>query len=264
MLGTRLVKVARHIVEARRKSIATLVRERGYLPIQTISRQFRISPATARRDLDELVSQKLLTRTHGGALSEFNRQFASADERRKVDASAKRAIGAAGAAMVHAGMTVYIDAGTTPYAVAEALAVRRTTGVCVVTASLAVARLLGEIPEFEVHLTAGLYLGRQEMLAGPQVAQSLRTWRFDLAFVGCEGLDAKGVHNSQDDVVAVTHALRDLGSQVVLCVARSKVGARAPVRVAASLDGFTLLTDASRSELAKANVPLGSAVHIQA
>lgn len=258
------MKVARHIIEARRQSIATLVRERGYLPIQTISRQFRISPATARRDLDELVSQKLLTRTHGGALSEFNQQFASADERRKVEASAKRVIGAAGAAMVHPGMTVYIDAGTTPYAVAEALAVRRNSGVCVVTASLAVARLLGEIPEFEVHLTAGLYLGRQEMLAGPQVARSLRAWRFDLAFVGCEGLDADGVHNSHDDVVAVTHALLDIGSRVVVCAARSKVGTCAPVRVARSLDGYTLLTDASRDELAKAHVPLGDAIYVKA
>lgn len=264
MLVALAVKVARHIVEARRQSIATLVRERGYLPIQTISRQFRISPATARRDLDELVSQKLLTRTHGGALSDFNRQFASADERRKVDAAAKRVIGAAGATMIHPGMTIYIDAGTTPFAVAEALAVRRTPGICVVTASLAVARLLGEIPEFEVHLTAGLYLGRQEMLAGPQVAQSLSAWRFELAFVGCEGLDADGVHNSQDDVVAVTHALRELGSRVVLCIARSKVGAHAPVRVAADLNGFTLLTDASRLELAKAHVPLGDAILIQA
>lgn len=258
------MKVARHIIEARRKSIATLVRERGYLPIQVISRQFKISPATARRDLDQLVSQKLLTRTHGGALSEFDRQFASADERRKVDADAKRAIGMAGAALVKPGMTVYIDAGTTPLAVAEAIAARRLPSLCVVTASLAAARVLGEIPEIEVQLPAGLYLSRQEMLGGPQVPKSLRGWQFDLAFVGAEGLDAQGLHNSQDDIVAVTQELRRLGARVILCMARSKVGAKAPVQVATALDGFTLLTDASRADLDQARVPIGDAVVIQA
>ena len=258
------MKVARHIVEARRQSIANLVRERGYLPIQVISRQFKISAATVRRDLDQLVDQKLLTRTHGGALSEFDRQFASADERRRVDADAKRAIGAAGAALVKPGMTIYIDVGTTTLAVAEAIAARRVPSLCVVTASLAAARVLGEIPEIEVHLPAGLYLGRQEMLGGPQVPKSLRGWRFDLAFVGAEALDASGLHNSQDDIVAVTRELRLLGARVVLCLARSKVGTHAAVQVAPALTGFTLLTDASRAELDKASVPLGDATVIQA
>ena len=258
------MKVARHIVEARRKSIANLMRERGYLPIQVISRQFNISAATARRDLDQLVSQKLLTRTHGGALSEFDRQFASADERRRVDADAKRAIGLAAAEMVKPGMTVFIDVGTTPLAVAEALAAKRVPSLCVVTASLAAARVLGDIPEVEVHLPAGLYLGRQEMLGGPQVPKSLRGWRFDLAFVGSEAMDADGLHNSQDDIVAVTHELRLLGARVVLCMARSKIGAHAPVRVAPTLDGFTLLTDATRADVAKARIPLGDATVIQA
>ncbi|MFZ9200983.1 MAG: DeoR/GlpR family DNA-binding transcription regulator [Opitutales bacterium] len=257
------MKVARHIVEARRQSIASLVREHGYLPILTISRQFRISPATARRDLDELVSQKVLTRTHGGALSDYNREFASAGQRRRVDAVAKRAIGVAGSEMIQPGMTVYIDAGTTPLAVASALAARRIPGVCVVTANLAVAQLLGDIPEITVHMTAGHYLGRQEMLAGPEVARSLRAWQFDLAFVGCEGLDAAGLHNSQADVVAVTHALRDVGKRLVVCTTRSKVGVRAPVLVSETLNGFTLITDATRAELSKARVPLGSATHIK-
>lgn len=264
MLRGTAVKVARHIVEARRSSIANLVRERGYLPIQVISRQFKISAATARRDLDQLVNQKVLTRTHGGALSEFDRKFASADARRKVDARAKRAIGSAAASLVNAGMTLFIDVGTTPLAVAEALAARRVPSLCIVTASLAVARVLGDSPDIEIHLPAGRYLSHQEMLGGPQVRKSLRSWRFDLAFVGAEGLDADGLHNSQEDIVGVTHELRALGARVVLCLARSKLGARAPVRVAPSLDGLTLVTDATKADLARARVPLGSALLIQA
>jgi len=250
------MKVARHIVEARRKSIAALVSERGYLPIQVISRQFKISISTARRDIDELVNQKVLSRTHGGALSEYDRKFSPADQRRVVDADAKRAIGSAAAAMSTAGMTIYIDGGTTPLAVAEALAARKLSGLCVVTVNLGVARVFTDIPDVVVHIPSGMYLGHQEMVGGPEVAKSIQGWRFDLAFVGAEGLDRDGLHNSHSDIVAVAKALAKISARIVVCLAKSKVGKSAPERVAQTLSGFTLVTDASLEELAKAGVKL--------
>lgn len=252
------MKVARHIVEARRKSIASLVSARGYLPIQVISRQFKISVSTARRDIDELVNQKLLTRTHGGALSDFDRKFAPADQRRLVDVDAKRAIGVAAAALVKPGMTLYIDAGTTPLAVAEALAARRLAGLCVVTASLAVARVFAESTDVEVHIPSGMYLSHQDMVGGPEVAKSIHGWHFDLAFVGAEGLDADGLHNSHSDIVAVTTELTHLSDRTIVCLAKSKLGQRAPERVAKTLTNLTLVTDATAADLTKIGVQVDS------
>lgn len=258
------MKVARHIVEARRKSIASLVSERGYLPIQVISRQFKISVSTARRDIDELVNQKLLTRTHGGALSDFDRKFAPADKRRLVDMDAKRAIGIASAALVKPGMTLYIDVGTTPLAVAEALAARRLNGLCIVTASLAVARVFAESTDIEVHIPSGMYLSHQDMVGGPEVAKSIRGWRFNLAFVGSEGLDADGLHNSHADIVAVTTELMKISERTVVCLAKSKLGLHAPERVAKTLAGLTLVTDATAPDLFKAGVKLDGGTLISA
>lgn len=258
------MKVARAIVDARRESIATLVRRQGYLPVQDISRRFRISPATARRDLEELASQNRITRTHGGALSDFNREFASLDERRATEVDAKRAIGLAGAALVKPGMTLYIDAGTTPLAVAEALAAHPPRSLRVVTPSLSAAKVLGQVPGIEVRLPGGLYLGRQEMLAGPEAAKALRGWRFDLAFVGAEGLDHAGLHNSQADIVAVTRELTRLSERTVVCLTKSKVGSAGPVRVCPDLRGLTLLTDASAADLRRARVPIAGATCLTA
>lgn len=252
------MKVPRHIVEARRESIARLIDERGYLPVQDISSRFRISEATVRRDLNQLASQRRLTRTRGGALNEFNRRLASVDERRGTETVAKRAIGKAGAELVHPGMTVYVDAGSTPLAVAEGMVARRPAGLTVVTPSLAAAEILVEgLPDAAVHVPGGVYLGRQRMVAGPQAAKALRSWSFDLAFVGAEGADRRGLHNSQEDIIAVTHALLEASARVILCLTRSKLGASGPVRVAPSLDGFELLTDASRAEIRAARLPLG-------
>ena len=65
------MKVARHVIEARREAIAKLLGNVGYVPVLEICKQFNVSEATARRDLTELESQRRLTRTHGGALSDF-------------------------------------------------------------------------------------------------------------------------------------------------------------------------------------------------
>ncbi len=253
------MKVSRAVVEARRESIARLLASQGYLPVQDISHRFGISEATVRRDLVELASRQRLTRTRGGALNDFNRRFASVDERRATDAAAKSAIGRAAAALVPPGSTLYVDAGSTPLAVAEALVASGIAGLRVVTPSLAAAQVLAALPDAEVHVPGGLYLGRQQMVAGPGAAKALRGWTFDLAFVGAEGVDRDGIHNSQDDIVAVTHALLESSERVILCLTRSKLGRSGPVRVAPGLDGFHLLTDASPADLRRARVPLGDA-----
>ena len=87
------MKVARHIIEARRESIAKLLSKVGYVPVVEICKQFNVSEATARRDLTELENQRRITRTHGGALSDFNRNFPPLDDRKVEDAEAKRKIG---------------------------------------------------------------------------------------------------------------------------------------------------------------------------
>lgn len=252
------MKVPRAVVEARRESIARLLDFQGYLPVQDISDRFHISEATVRRDLVELASRRRLTRTRGGALTDFNLRFAPVDERRTQDTVAKQALGFAAAALVPDGATIYIDAGSTPLAVAESLVATQRARLRIVTPSLAAAQILSTLPGVEVHLPGGLYLGRQQMVAGPRAAKALRGWKFDWSFVGAEGADANGLHNSQDDIVAVTHALLEISEHVVLCLTRAKLGRGGPVRVAPTLDGFHLLTDATPAELRRARIPLGN------
>ena len=44
------MKVARHIIEARREAIAKLLSKVGYVPVLEICKQFNVSEATARRE----------------------------------------------------------------------------------------------------------------------------------------------------------------------------------------------------------------------
>jgi DeoR/GlpR family transcriptional regulator of sugar metabolism len=134
------MKVARHIIEARREAIAKLLSKVGYVPVLEICKQFNVSEATARRDLTELENQRRITRTHGGALSDFNRNFPPLDDRKIEDAEAKRRIGNLAASRVKAGMTVYLDSGSTIFFAAEAIAAAGVPDLQIVTTCLPTAQ----------------------------------------------------------------------------------------------------------------------------
>ena len=52
----------------RRERIEVLVRETGRVSVAELSKQFGVTQATIRADLDALAAEHLLIRAHGGAL----------------------------------------------------------------------------------------------------------------------------------------------------------------------------------------------------
>jgi len=200
------MRVALHVVHARRDKLARLLYRHGYLPLAQVCQSLRVSEATARRDMAALVKDKLITRTYGGALADYDRRFPSFRERRHQSQAAKREIAQIGRSTIRAGMTVFFDAGTTVHAIAAALAARPVPRVSAVTNSLPVAQVLADVRGLAVQLVGGEFWARQSVLFGPQAQRSLRLWRFDLALLGAEGMTAAGVWNSQADVVAFQRA----------------------------------------------------------
>jgi DeoR/GlpR family transcriptional regulator of sugar metabolism len=250
------VKVALHIVHARREKLARLLRRHGYLPLAQVCRRLRISEATARRDLLALARDKLITRTYGGALADYDPRFPSFRERRHQAQAAKRGIGRAARGSIRAGMTVFFDAGTTIHAIAEAFGARPAPRVTAVTNSLPVAEVLAEVRGLAVQLVGGEFWARQSVLFGPQARRSLRLWRFDLALLGAEGMTQSGVWNSQADVVAFQRAAAGLSRRTLCCLDSSKLGRKTHAFLLPWRRVDRLVTDARGSELQAAGIRL--------
>ncbi len=250
------MRVALHVVHARRERLTRLFHRHGYLPLAQVCRRLRISEATARRDLAALARDRVITRTHGGALAEYDRRFPSFGERRHQARAAKREIAQAGRSVIGSGMTVFFDAGTTVHAIASAFAARPVPRVRAVTNNLPVAQVLSGVKGLGVQLVGGEFWGRQSVMVGPQAQRSLRLWRFDLALLGAEGMTAAGVWNSQADVVAFQRTAAGLSRRTVCCMDSSKLGRQARVFLLPwrRVDG--LVTDAHPSELEAAGIAL--------
>jgi DeoR/GlpR family transcriptional regulator of sugar metabolism len=250
------VKVALHLVEARRNRLAGLLQRHRYLPLGQVCRRLNISEATARRDLAALVKARRVTRTYGGALSDFGSNFTSFAERQAQAGAAKRRIAASALRHLQPGMTCYLDAGTTMLALADVLRQKPVSSVTIVTNNLPVAETLAEVEGLEIHLIGGLLIGRQSVLLGDKACQGARQWKFDLAFLSAEGMTARGLFNTQLDVVLYQKIVAQRSRRAVFCLDATKLGHEAANFLLPWPRVDLLLTDASPHALKKSGIVL--------
>ena len=251
------MRVPLHIVEQRRERLRQLIRSDGFLPLGVICQRLDISEATARRDLAAIASAGQITRTRGGALADYNASFASLGERAHRARNAKVRIGAAALSSVPRTGTIFLDAGTTIQAFARLLVGRRPfEKLTVVTNSLPVASILGGTEGIDLHVLGGTFLHRQAVLLGPESIRALAGWKFDVAFLGGEGMDATGISNSHPKIAAFQQAVLRQAAKTCFCLDASKVGRATPHLVAGWSQPLTLVTDATPSALAKAGIAI--------
>jgi DeoR family transcriptional regulator of aga operon len=183
----------------RRGTLAMLLTLRGFVRVADASLELGVSEVTVRADLSALARDGRAVRVHGGAMPvDALVRESPVESTRDQQADAKRSIGIAAAHLVSSGDCIYLDAGSTALAIAEVLLERRELhDVIVVTSALPLALALEPgIPRFEVVVTGGTLRPLQHSLVNPFAATMLAALRFDLAFIGCNGIHPRhGVTN---------------------------------------------------------------------
>ena len=257
------MKVPLHIVLARREKLAKLIEQERYLPIKELCKRLGVSEATARRDLAALVHDGRITRTYGGALSEFNDRFPSFRERRGQASPGKVRIARQTLPLFVPGGTYFFDSGTTLFAVAEAFREAPVTPVKIVTSNLPVAEILATIPGVQVFLVAGQLFHLQSTLLGEEAQRSIEFWKFDLALLSAEGMTAEGLWNSQAEIVAQQKTVLRQSARNVFCLDHTKLGQTAPHFLVNWSEVGTLITDATPAKLEKAGISANTGVQPQ-
>ena len=245
-----------HVVLARRERLAQLLEQHRYLPVKELCRRLGVSEATARRDLAALVGEKKITRTYGGALREFNDRFPSFRERQARGSKAKGKIARLALPFFEPNRTYFFDSGTTICAVAEAFRDHPVTPLIVVTSNLPVGEMLASIPGVQVFQLAGQLLHLQSTLLGETAQKSLEFWNFDTAFLSAEGMDSRGVWNSQAAIVELQRVVLRRTGRNVFCIDGSKLKRQAPHFLIAWDEVDVLLTDVPSEKLTRAGITL--------
>jgi DeoR/GlpR family transcriptional regulator of sugar metabolism len=197
----------------RQRQILEILQTTGECSINFFAKEFGTSGMTVRRDLQALADQGRIIRTHGGATlaAGVNFEFAFL-KRTKVNERQKRSIGRTAAALIKDGQSVLLDSGTTTLAIAEELRHRR--GVKVITTSLPIASMLQYNESIEINLLGGQLRAGSPDLSGAITESNLDLMCADLAFVGADGVDARG---------AVYTHFSELSRMLAKMVANAKV-----------------------------------------
>ncbi len=191
----------------RQQAILDLARSAGRVDVVSLASRFDVTPETIRRDLTTLERQRLLRRTHGGAVPVERLDFEPglADrESRLVDE--KRRIARAALAELPAEGTVLLDAGTSTAALARLIPEDRE--LTVVTNGLTVAVTLIAHPNTTVHVLGGRVRGRTMATVDGWAKRALSEVFVDVAFVGTNGLSvARGLTTPDLAEAAVKSAM---------------------------------------------------------
>jgi DeoR/GlpR family transcriptional regulator of sugar metabolism len=231
----------------RHRLILEAVNDRGIIGVNELSRRFRVTPMTIRRDLMMLEEQGLLRRSHGGAIS--RRQIQTEpyfDQKGKRNRAQKLAIARAAVSLITPGETILVNSGSTTL---ELLRQLPKMELRVVTSNAGALTAIGA-SEIECIVIGGVYRPRSNSLVGGLAVQSLQQVFGSKSFIGVDGLDLKAgltTPNHQEAEVARTMIGRTRGEVVVLADS-SKIGAVAPFVTAQLEAANVIVTDTGITE----------------
>lgn len=207
-----------------------------------LSKRLDVATATIRRDLALLEGQRLLVRTHGGAVAHAVSYELPLRYKGIRHADEKRRIAREAAGLVKEGMAVGLTGGTTTTGVARALADRQ--GLTMVTNALNIAAELAVRPNLKLVVTGGVARSNSYELSGPMTEASLAALNLDLAFVGVDGISITAGCTTHQDIEAHSNgAMIRRAKQVVVVADSSKLGRIAFAQICGLTDVHQVITD---------------------
>jgi DeoR family transcriptional regulator of aga operon len=237
------------------------------LTLDELVAELGVSKATLRRDLAALEDEQLVVRTHGGARAvdvEAGALEIPVRLRTGQASLAKQAIGRATARLIPTGEphTLAVCGGTTTTEVIRAL--RRRTGLTVITNALPLAAEAAPWSNIRVVITGGLVRAHSLEAVGPLSESAFSSFTVATAILGADGVSAEHGVTTHDEIEArsnramVTHAHR-----VIVVADSRKIGKATRASLTGLAKVHDLVTDehADPAELERIR-GLGVHVHI--
>jgi DeoR/GlpR family transcriptional regulator of sugar metabolism len=183
-----------NIPERRQQRVAELIRESGSVTVTALEKEFGISPATARRDLDALAKQGKVRRTYGGAVMPGLAQHEDSFQQRLGEAvEAKRRLARAASKLLEAEESAFIDSSTTAYYALQRM-LADASNVTFLTSLLPVMDLFTTADPSAVSLVGfgGIFRPLTLSFVGPCTIRMIESYRADRTFFSVKGITPEG------------------------------------------------------------------------
>lgn len=225
-----------------------ILRETGVVRVDELCEALEVSPATVRRDLEELERRGEARRVHGGAVAVEKKPFEEPvfDDKAAMARDEKQRIARSAAGLIGARDTIYLDGGSTVLELARLLHDR--PDITVVTNSLRAASELGGSGP-RLILIGGELRRLSQTMVGPLTRLMLEELHIDKAFMGTIGISlAEGLTTTDPGEAYTKELVMRRAREVVLLADSNKVGTVTFARAGKLSEVGTLVTDAPLPE----------------
>ncbi|MFG2988950.1 DeoR family transcriptional regulator [Streptomyces sp. NPDC048257] len=229
--------------DTRISTILTLLAQRGELQVRSLSSGLGVSGATVRRDLAATEENGLIRRSHGRIAAAHRGAEPPVSLRRAQHTEAKRRIGAVASSSIPSRpLTMALGGGSTVGFVARSLAGR--ANLTVVTNGLDTASSLMARQGVKVVVTGGSARPLSNDLVGGVAERTLRSYRFDFAVVGADGVSPQaGLTRYTAHGAEIDRIMFEQAEHTIIVADSSKLGRLHRVKTAGIRSVDTLATD---------------------
>lgn len=227
---------------SRQQQILDMVQEKGYVAIERLSQHFEVTPQTIRRDINQLSTDGLLRRFHGGAGPNTSARNTTYSVRRSLCSEEKIRMAQLVAQHVPNHASLFLDIGTSTEEVARAILSK--TGIRVITNNINVATILSANADFEIFISGGIIRNHDLGITGEATIEFINQFKVDFGVISVSGIDPDGTLIDFDyNEVKITRAIIANSRKVFLLADHTKFGRSAMARIGHISEVSDLFTD---------------------
>lgn len=213
-------------IAQRHKYILEQLKQNGYVKVQELSENLKVSEVTIRKDLKYLESKKMLYRNHGSAsnLSSIisDRHI---DVKEKLQIEEKARIAKTASELLEPNDKIIIASGTTLLAFANEINVN--DNITVITSSVKVSLTLCYNPNIEIIQLGGIMRKNSVSVTGHYAENILESLSCNKLFLGVDGLDLDyGLTTSDTSEARINQEMINAAQKIIVLTDSSKFGKR--------------------------------------
>jgi len=210
------------LAEQRRGQILLHVQRGGEVRTHQLAVEFGVSEVTIRTDLEILQRQKLLVKTHGGAIAlPLDTPTAAFEERMRLNFDAKRRIAHMAARQIVDNQSLVFDSGSTLLQVA--MHMPAVNNVVVATTAMNIAQHLMNRPGLDVHMIGGRVFPSTVSTIVSDFDKAVGGFAAHQAFVSAHAIDQSfDVVDLSEDIARTKRNLVRMARRVILVADSSK------------------------------------------
>lgn len=176
-------------VEERKQRILNILKQKEKVNVNELSDIFSVSKVIVRKDLCQMENDGLLTRTHGGAIS--NKKGADSDLLRNIlreDLELKTDLAQKVISTLKEGDKIFLDDSNISLIVASILQ-KKKIKLAVISNRLEIQKILAENKEIEVISLGGVYNLKTDSFIGDIAIENLQRFNLNKVFIETGGIN---------------------------------------------------------------------------